>query len=87
MLGIFYIAILGKELYKVGKELRKYLYDNKGDEKIMENILSNIIACLSVAGFAIGGYYLLRKGLAPVDEKRMEKMRHISQTLKISIKN
>lgn len=33
MLGIFYIAILGKELYKVGKELRKYLYDNKGDEK------------------------------------------------------
>ena len=37
----------------------------------MENILSNIIACLSVAGFAIGGYYLC-KGLAPVDE-RMEK--------------
>ncbi len=41
----------------------------------MENILSNIIACLSVAGFAIGGYYLC-KGLAPVDEKEWKNETH-----------
>ena len=41
----------------------------------MENILSNIIACLSVAGFAIGGYYLC-KGLAHVDEKEWKNETH-----------
>ena len=73
---------LEKSCTKLEKSLENIYMANKGDEKIMENILSNIISLSFSCRFLQLADTIFCRGLAPVDEKRMEKMRHISPDFK-----